>query len=112
MRYEGMTAHPFGAHETEVDRKYERKLHNYTAPDEIPFSFDDVPAWVTTYYRGRQWLVADKADNLSPVEGRHLDLGALDRVEPGRAIIHETWVNKWLHDRTNIHFNWWESGDY
>lgn len=101
--------HPFGNYETKVDRRFERALHQYRAPDNLPYSFDDIPMWVSVYYRDRGWLVSEKSDNLSAEEGRHMDLGALDRAEPGRAIIHESWVNKWLHDRVKIHFNWWDN---
>lgn len=105
-----MTINPATGYNTETERRYERRLYNYDGADEVlPFTFDDIPMWVTVYYRDRLWLVSDKSDQLSSVKGRHLELGALDREEPGREIIHESWINKWLHDRNRIHFNWWES---
>lgn len=74
-----------------------------------PVTFDDVPPWVSAYYRDRYWLVCEKSEDLSPIEGRHLQLGALDNRDPGVILIHEWYINRWLKSRSVIHFNWWEA---
>lgn len=70
--------------------------------------FDDVPLWITAYYNGRLWMVAEKSEGISHIEGRHMLLGAIDNRQPTTAIIHETWVDYFLRNRSDIHFNWWD----
>lgn len=65
-------------------------------------SFDDIGAWSVIYYAGREMMVTAKGDMVHPEEGRHVALDAMDKKQPQRVIVHESWMNYWLNIRKII----------
>lgn len=65
-------------------------------------TFDDLETWEMLYWLGRDAMITGKGESVSQSDGRHLVLDAMDKKQPQRMILHESWVNNWLDERMVI----------
>lgn len=64
-------------------------------------SFDDFSTWEPLYYNDREMMITAKGPDVYREKGRHIILDAMDRKQPQRVVMHESWMDHWL-DARNI----------
>lgn len=71
-----------------------------------PLTFDDFRSWIKmTWKDGRRYMITEMGDMIHEEEGRHMEVFALDKKQPQRLVLHETWVNAWLRERDTVVFD-------
>lgn len=65
-------------------------------------SFDDFSTWEPLFFSDREMMITARGEDVHHEQGSHMILDAMDREQPQRVVMHESWVNYWLDSRNII----------
>lgn len=73
------------------------QVHEPSTPQRL--TFDSLKTWEMLIFADREMMITAKGDAVHPEFGRHILLDAMDKKQPQRVVIHESWINFWLDIR-------------